>query len=57
MGMCGMEWIERILECQQVSTLLVYNSLVASGKIGGSSKTKIDFSHTSHSIALSKPIF
>ena len=54
MGMCGMELIERILECQQVCTLLVYNSLVTSGKIGGLSRTTINFSH---SIALSEPIF
>ena len=54
MGMCGMEWIERILECRQKCTLLVYHSLVTSGKIGGLSKTTINFLH---SIVLSEPIF
>ena len=33
-GMRGMEWIKWILECQQECVLLVYNSLVTSGKIG-----------------------
>ena len=43
MGMCGMEWIERILECQQVCTFLVYNNLVTSGKIGGLSQNNNQF--------------
>jgi len=54
MGMRGMEWIRWILECQQECVVLVYNSLETYGKIGESSKTTIDFSH---SIVLSKPIF
>jgi len=54
MGMRGMEWIKWILECQQECVLLVYNSLVTSGEIGGLSKTRIDFSH---SIVLFKSIF
>ena len=53
-GMCGMEWIKWNPECQQECVLLVYNSLVTSGKIGELSKTAIDFSH---SIVPSKPIF
>jgi len=53
MGMRGMKWIKWILECQQECILLVYNSLVTSVKIGGLSKTMIDFSH---SIVLSKSI-